>query len=240
MASAIALVFQPGQVLAGEIFVQEQEVQPQTEGQAVQIQTETQGGTENQLETEPNKDGWEEAYTDTDSRRGTLSVRCEVFQGFHGMAELQIRSTAGGWERSVALDQGGGYAVNLPLPVGTYRVAGIKAETDGRKFHCFADQMEMEIEEGKIAMCRITISPDNVYNLPYVESTETAKSATSSDGNENRTDKVPERPVKGEEQGAEYRRHAKFHPFWILGISGAGLCLYGFYVVVKRRNEMGG
>ena len=50
----LALVLQPGKVLANE--------------NSVHVQT--------KVET----DGWEEEYTDTDSRRGTLSIRCETFQ----------------------------------------------------------------------------------------------------------------------------------------------------------------
>lgn len=91
-AAFLALVLQPGKVLANE--------------NSVQVQT--------KVET----DGWEEEYTDTDSRRGTLSIRCETFQGFHGRIKLHIRNMVGGWERSATLTEKGGYAVNLSLPVG--------------------------------------------------------------------------------------------------------------------------
>lgn len=240
--AALTLVLQPGQTFAGGVSVREQAVQVETGGQEG---AKVQKVSKEQSEPESARDGWEEEYTDTDSRRGILSVRCEAFQGFHGTVELQIRNRAGGWEKSVALDEGGAYAVNFPLPVGDYKIDGIKAETDGREFSCQADRMEMAVEEGMIAMCRITITPDSVYRLPYEEITEgdtqdTAvikdAPATRSDGSEQRTDEVQEHSDKGTGQ----RERASLNPLWILGILGAGLCLYGFYYVIKRRNEMGG
>ena len=133
----LALVLQPGKVLANE--------------NSVQVQT--------KVET----DGWEEEYTDTDSRRGTLSIRCETFQGFHGRIKLHIRNMVGGWERSATLTEKGGYAVNLSLPVGAYEIERCEAQTDGRKFRCQADRTEVEIKDEKIIMCRVTITPDSVF-----------------------------------------------------------------------------
>ena len=54
-AAFLALVLQPGKVLANE--------------NSVQVQT--------KVET----DGWEEEYTDTDTRRGTLSIRRDFTVG---------------------------------------------------------------------------------------------------------------------------------------------------------------
>ena len=109
--------------------------------------------------------------------------------------------------------------------------------------------MEMAVGEGKIIMCWIAITPDSVYRLPYEESAvgETqdtvvikAAPATRSDGSEQRTNEVQEHSDKGTGQETGHRERDNLNPLWILGISGAGLCLYGFYYVIKRRNEMGG
>lgn len=244
--AALTLVLQPGQTFAGGVSVREQAVQVETEGQEGAKEQEV---TKARSEPEASRDGWEEEYTDTDNRLGMLSVRCEAFQGFHGTIELQIRNKAGGWEKSVALDEGGAYAVNLPLPVGDYKIDGIKAETDGREFSCQSDRMDMVVEEGKIAMCRITITPDSVYRLSYEEiavgdtqdtAVIKAMPATRSDGSEQRTDGMQEDSDKGTGQETGHRERNNLNPLWSLGILGAGLCLYGFYYVIKRRNEMGG
>ena len=146
-AAVLALVLQPGEVLA--------------EGRSVQAQ---------QAWVNTGATGWEEEYTDTDSRRGTLSIRCETFQGFHGTVELHMRNMAGGWRRSAALTEKDGYAVNLSLPVGVYEIERLEAQTDGRKFRCQADRTEVEIEDQRIIMCQITITPESVYRLPYEDS----------------------------------------------------------------------
>lgn len=230
MAAAFTLILQPGQVLASSDFV---------EGRAVWFQTEELSGTDVQKEMELGGTGWEDEYTDTDTRRGTLSIRCETFQGFHGTVGLQIRNVAGEWERSVTMVERGGYAVNLPLPVGAYGITEIKAETEGRKFQCQADRTKVEIGEGTIALCWITVVPDSVYRLPYEESAMAVTSAQRSDNDGRKAKGASE--FSDEEAGQEeHLKSIRFNPLWILGILGAGVCLYGFYYVIKRRDEMGG
>lgn len=217
-AAVLALVLLPGEALAGGSYVQAQQAWVNT------------GAT-----------GWEEEYTDTDSRRGTLSIRCETFQGFHGRIELHMRNMAGGWERSATLTEKGGYAVNLSLPVGAYEIDRLEAQTDGRKFRCQADRTEVEIEDERIIMCRITITPESVYRLPYEDSAEAATSgtppavATRSAGNGRGNTEVTE--LSGEEtnQETELQGSIRVSPLWILGILGAALCLYQLYYVIKRK-----
>lgn len=230
VTAAFILILQPGQAFAGIGFAP---------GQMMQLKSEESPGTDVQKEMETSGTRWEEEYTDTDTRRGTISVRGEVFQGFHGTIGLQIRNVAGGWVKSVTLTEGGGYAVNLSLPVGAYGIAEMKAETEGRKFQCQADQTEMEIGEGTIILCRITVAPDSVYRLPYEESTTEATPTTHFGSDERKADAVSE--ISDEGTGHEESQPGeRFHPLWILGILGAGVCLYGFYYVIKQRNEMGG
>lgn len=217
-AAVLALVLQPGEALAGGSSVQAQQAWVNT------------GATR-----------WEQEYTDTDSRRGTLSVRCETFQGFHGTIELHMQNMAGGWKRSATLTEKDGYAVNLSLPVGTYKIERFEAETDGRKFQCQADRTEVEIEDERIIMCQITITPESVYRLPYEDSAEAATSgmpvavATHSAGNERGNTEVSE--LSGEEtnQEMELQGSISVSPLWILGILGATLCLYELYYVIKRK-----
>lgn len=248
MAAALLLAFQPGQAFAGSDSVpQQQAAQIEAEGQK---KGEGQEAAKAQSDSEKDGNGWEEEFTDTDSRRGTLSVRCDVFQGFHGTVELQIRNRAGGWKRKVELREEGGYGVNLSLPVGACLIEGLKAETDGRRFGCQAERMEMEVEEGKIAICRITVTPDSVYRLPNEENAvddsqqdtvaTRTESGTGSDNNGNRLDEDQGFSSEGIGRETGHRRSVNLSPLWILGLLGAGLCLYGFYYVIKRRNEMGG
>ncbi|XBX03532.1 hypothetical protein QMP26_23595 [Enterocloster clostridioformis] len=217
-AAVLALVLQPGEALDEGCSVQAQQAWVNT------------GAT-----------GWEQEYTDTDSRRGTLSVRCETFQGFHGTIELHMRNMAGGWKRSATLTEKDGYAGNLFLPVGVYKIESFEAQTDGRKFRCQADRTEVEIEDERIIMCRITITPESVYRLPYEDSAEAAASGTPaaavtrSAGNERRN--TEESELAGEEtnQKTELQGSIRVSPLWILGILGATLCLYELYYVIKRK-----
>lgn len=217
-AAVLALVLQPGEALAGGSSVQAQQAWVNT------------GAT-----------GWEEEYTDTDSRRGTLSVRCETFQGFHGTIELHMRNMAGGWKRSATLTEKDGYAVNLSLPAGAYEIDRLEAQTDGRKFRCQADRTEVEIEDERIIMCRITITPESVYRLPYEDSGEAATSGTpaaaATRSPDNERGNTEESELAGEEtnQETELRGSIRVSPLWIFGILGVTLCLYELYYVIKRK-----
>lgn len=253
MAAAIFLAFQPGQALADETSAQGQAVQSETEGQfegeeqseaeeqfeaEVQSETETQSGTGKQSEIETARDGWAEEYTDTDSRRGTLSVRCQVFQGFHGAVELHIRNMAGDWERDVALTEKGGYALNLSLPVGAYRIEETRAQTDGRKYRCQTDQTEVAVDDGTIVMCQITVSPDSVYHLPYENDSLTDSPSARSAGSGQKSAEPPETIGEEKKQESELRVRWKVQSLWFLGISGAALCLGGLCYMIKRRKEV--
>lgn len=216
-AAVLILVFQPEEVLASE--------NPQ------QIQVE---------QTRPESAGWEEEYTDTDSRRGTLSVRCQVFQGFHGVIELYFQNAAGGWERSVTLTEEGGYAVNLSLPVGAYQIEEIKAQTDGRRYDCQAEQTEVTVDDGKIVMCRITVTPASVYRLPYADEAMTAAPSVLAVADDQAEAETMERIGDEAKQETERRIIVKIRPFWILGIMGFLLCLGSLYHMTRRRKNMGG
>lgn len=247
MAAVLALVLQPGQALADEVSAPGQAVQSEIEGQfeaegqsetEEQSGIETQSGTGKQSEIETARDGREEEYTDTDSRRGTLSVRCQVFQGFHGAVELHIRNMAGGWEREVTLTEKGGYALNLSLPVGAYQIEETRAHTDGRKYRCQTDRTEMAVDDGTVVMCQITVSPDSVYRLLYEDDSVTDSLPARSADSGQKGAEVSETIGEEKKQESEVRMRLKLQPLWFLGISGTSLCLGGLYYMIKRRKEV--
>ena len=147
----------------------------------------------------------------------------------------------GGWERSATLTEKGGYAVNLSLPVGAYEIERCEAQTDGRKFRCQADRTEVEIKDEKIIMCRVTITPDSVFRLPYEDDAVEVTSgtlvavATRSDSSGREGSEMPEPSDEEMNQEMELQGSIRVSPLWILGILGAGLCLYELYYVIKRR-----
>ena len=58
---------------------------------------------------------WGEEYTDTDTGKGMLAVRCQVFQGFQGAVTIHFTGLAGGRTFTVSLDKDGDYIANLSL-----------------------------------------------------------------------------------------------------------------------------
>ena len=57
-------------------------------------------------------------------------------------------------------------------------------------------------------------------------------------GSEQKRAEMIETTGEEKEQGSELRVRLKVQPLWFLGISGAALCLGGFYYMLKRRKEM--
>ena len=136
------------------------------------ILPDTGKSTEWEMDMEPEADGWEEEFTDTDSRRGILAVRGEVFQGFGGQVQLVVREMEGGRETVISMTGEGGYIANQELQPGTYQVTALQADSGGRKFDCHMDSMEIEVETDRITLCRIFVTPGSVYQVPH-EETET-------------------------------------------------------------------
>lgn len=126
-------------------------------------------------ETLPGEEGgWEEEYTDTDIRKGTLAVRCEVFQGFHGTVYLRLKGITGGRERQFSLTGESNYSMNLPLGEEGYRIVGLEAVSSGRRYECRADGEEFRIRADETVICQIHVAPNGVYQIPYDEMDEQA------------------------------------------------------------------
>ena len=129
-------------------------------------------GKSTEWEMEPETDGWEEEFKDTDSRRGILAVRGEVFQGFGGQVQLVVREMEGGREMVISMTGESDYIANQELRPGTYQVTALQADSGGRKFDCHMDSMGIEVETDRITLCRISVTPGSVYQIPH-EETET-------------------------------------------------------------------
>ena len=82
---------------------------------------------------------WEEEFTDTDTRRGILAVRGEVFQGFGGQVRIVVKEMEGGRETVILLTGESDYMANRELRPGRYQVETVEADSDGRKFDCYME-----------------------------------------------------------------------------------------------------
>ncbi len=128
---------------------------------------ESTGGQSESLELA--ETDWEMGFTDTDIGRGMLVVRGDVFQGFGGTINLWIAEKETGKEMLISLSKDNQYMANRELRPGSYFVSALEADSDGRKFGCSAEPMELEIEADNTSLCRIFVSPDSVYQFPYEE-----------------------------------------------------------------------
>lgn len=131
------------------------------------LAAESTGGQSESLEL--TETDWEMDFTDTDTSRGMLAVRSDVFQGFGGTINLWIAEKEAGKEIRISLLKGSQYMANRELKPGSYFVCALEADSDGRKFGCSAEPMELEIKADNTSLCRIFVSPDSVYQFPYEE-----------------------------------------------------------------------
>jgi len=61
---------------------------------------------------------WEKEFTDTDTRRGILAVRSEVFKGFGGGVRIVVKEMDGGRETAISLTGESDYMANRELRPG--------------------------------------------------------------------------------------------------------------------------
>ncbi len=119
---------------------------------------------------------WEEEFTDTDTRRGILAVRSEVFQGFGGRVRLVVEEMEGGRETVISLAGESDYMANRELRPGRYQVVSVEADSDGRKFDCHVEPEEMDVDTDRVMMCRVFVRPGSVYQVVDEETeSETAE-----------------------------------------------------------------
>lgn len=109
---------------------------------------------------------WEEEYTDTDTEKGTLAVRGEVFEGFHGEVTVHFTGLVGGRSFEVRLNQDGDYMANLSLTGERYRVTGVTAISELREYDCYAETETVEVTADSVAVCNVYVMPGSVRKFP--------------------------------------------------------------------------
>ena len=114
---------------------------------------------------------WDEEYTDTDTGKGTLAVRCQVFQGFQGAVTIYFTGLTGGKAFTVSLDKDVGYIANLSLAGERYKVTGVTAISELREYDCHVEPDTVCVEAGRISICKVFGNPGSVQKFP--EETET-------------------------------------------------------------------
>lgn len=114
---------------------------------------------------------WDEEYTDTDTGKGMLAVRCQVFQGFQGAVTIYFTGLTGGRAFTVSLDKDVGYIANLSLAGERYKVTGVTAISELREYDCHVEPDTVCVEAGRISICKVFVNPGSIQKFP--EETET-------------------------------------------------------------------
>ena len=110
---------------------------------------------------------WDEECTDTDTRKGILAVRSEIFQGFGGRVRIVVKEMEGGRETVISLAGESDYMANRELRPGMYQVAAVEADSDGRKFDCHVEPEDMDVDTDGVTLCRVFVRPGSVYRVTY-------------------------------------------------------------------------
>ena len=97
--------------------------------------------------------GWMEEYSDTEARYGTLALRADAFEGFHGKISIRIRKGMNGLTWETVLTGDNLYLDNLHIPVGDYMVTELSAVSEGREFDCSAEPEDIPISEDNVTVC---------------------------------------------------------------------------------------
>lgn len=190
-------------------------------------------------EMEPEADGWEEEFTDTDSRRGILAVRGEVFQGFGGQVQLVVKEVEGGRETVISLHREGGYIANQELQPGRYQVVFVEADSDGRKFDSHVEAEELVVDTDRVTMCQFFVNPGSVYQVPHEETeTEEGEIADEAQGKkqeENISDKY------GKNAGlsvSDPKENSKTRTLFPGIMAAAGISIgFGKLILSRRKNR---
>lgn len=189
--------------------------------------------------------GWEEEFTDTDTRTGILAVRGEVFQGVGGRVQVGLEEMETGRETEIVMTGEGGYLANEELRPGRYQVVSVEANSEGRKFDCRVECEEIEVKADEVTLCWISVEPGSVYQVPYGEETETGE-----EGQRKEITIVTEEGISNEEAAGkeldigqkEDDSAAKPYPeergkvpmVLLMAALGIGVSLHGILLVVKN------
>lgn len=182
-------------------------------------------------------ESWEEEFTDTDTGRGTLAVRCETFKGFHGTIELRIQGLIGGREFTASLTEEGGYRINLALPVESYVVRELKAVSNRWNYVCQAEQTELDIVTDAVSLLKVRVTANGILTLPDEEPEEERSPETRGSEENRKLQETEAGPAAGAAEPQMKGR--QIPPFLMAGVFGLAACLAGFYYVMKK-NRTGG
>lgn len=176
---------------------------------------------------------WEEDYTDTNTEKGTLAVRGEVFEGFQGQVTVCFEGLEGGRTFAVTLDKARDYMKNLSLTGETYRVADVTALSGLREYDCHVQPVTVEVQADEISILRISVTPNSVRKFPEEtepEWTEPVAETKTAEPEEQTEPAIPEEtPDDTQHQGGVP----------ILGILGLalGLACAGSLIYIQKREK---
>lgn len=180
---------------------------------------------------------WEEEFTDTDTRRGILAVRSEVFQGFGGGVRIVVKEAEGGRETVISLTGEIGYMANQKLRPGRYQVMDVEADSGGRKFDCHVEPEEMVVNTDGVTLCRVFVRPGSVYQVTY----ETAEEIQVSESGDRETEQTPEAVDENEniESGvvkgdSRVEGQGGVPVVLVIAVFGIAASLYGARWVIRR------
>lgn len=180
---------------------------------------------------------WEEEFTDTDTRRGILAVRSEVFQGFGGGIRIVVKEVEGGRETVILLTGESGYMANQKLRPGKYQVIDVEADSGGRKFDCHVEPEEMVVDTDGVTLCRVFVRPGSVYQVTY----ETAEEIQVSESEDRETEQTPEAVDENEniESGvvkgdSRVEGQGGVPVVLVIAVFGIAASLYGVRWVIRR------
>ena len=179
---------------------------------------------------------WGEEYTDTDTGKGMLAVRCQVFQGFQGAVTIHFTGLAGGRTFTVSLDKDGDYIANLSLAGEQYKVTGVTAISELREYDCHVEPNTVCVEAGRISICKVFVKPGSIQKFPEETETQITEQAEKQE--------IAERKKQTEQiKPAVEKEMFKTEPDWrnipVLGIIGTVLILScaGSLFYLRKRDK---
>ncbi len=184
----------------------------------------------------------EEAYSDTDTRKGTVALRCQVFQGFHGEVTAIFENTESGEEFSGSMGFSERYQKNEELPEGEYLLVSVSAVSDNREYDCIWEPAPITLAAGTVCVVQIEVEPGGVMHFPEVLETATP-SQIAPDGEDDRIP-VSEAAIMEPSEESETGKSTQgenVESAWpeklltVLGVLGLGGCIGWFIWLRKQR-----
>ena len=187
---------------------------------------------------------WEEEFTDTDTRRGILAVRSEVFQGFGGRVWIVVKEMEGGRETAISLTGESDYMANRELRPGKYQVVSVEADSDGRKFDCLVEPEEMDVDTDGVTLCRVFVRPGSVYQVTYEAEEEIQVRESGDEGMEQILETAEGETGENEklelgvmERDSSLEGQGGVSAVLLIAALGIAISLYGAVWVIRRHGK---